>query len=137
MLSHSKPRWLEGGANSDMSDLSTKSNDMCALGFVAWEVCTPSRSVAIGPDSKQIFAGRRPFFDMTEMGANYLMLSGARPPRPDHREVSDRVWDMIGRCWHTVPARRMLVGEVVRLLGSELRRTSDSNARSSRQKPEP
>jgi len=65
---------------------------------------------------------------MTEIAATYSMLSGDRPLRPNHREISDRVWHLIERCWHNVPSERMSVGEVVTLLETELRRISDSSA---------
>ena len=55
----------------------------------------------------------------------YSMLNGSRPPRPNHHEITDRVWYLIERCWHNVPSKRMLVGEVVNLLKTELERTSD------------
>jgi hypothetical protein len=64
--------------------------------------------------------GRPPFFEMTEVAATYSMLSGARPPRPNHHEISDRVWYMIERCWHIVPSKRMSVEEVVDLLEAEM-----------------
>lgn len=63
---------------------------------------------------------------MTETAAAHSMLKGARPPRPDHHEVSDRVWGMIERCWESVPSRRVPAREVVELLEAELRQTSDS-----------
>ena len=56
---------------------------------------------------------------MTEIAATYSMLNGARPPRPNHHKISDRVWRMIELCWHNVPSNRMLVGEAVNLLEAE------------------
>ena len=47
------------------------------------------------------------------------MLSGARPSRPDNREVSDLVWRIIEGCWHSVASRRMPIEEVVPLLEAE------------------
>ena len=48
------------------------------------------------------------------------MLSGRRPPRPDHHELSDRVWRMIGDCWESDPSRRKTITEVIAVLGAEL-----------------
>lgn len=83
-------------------------------------------TVALGSDSKQIFMGRPPLFGLTET-AVHSMLSGARPPRPGHQDVSDQVWCMIERCWQSVTSKSVLAGEVVDLLEGELRRISDSS----------
>ena len=56
------------------------------------------------------------------------MLTGSRPPRPDHHEVSDPVWGMIESCWHNVASRRMPMEEVVDTLGEELNRISSPSA---------
>ena len=61
---------------------------------------------------------------MTEIAATYSMLNGARPPRPNHHEMSDRLWYLIERCWHSVPSERMPAGEAADLLETELGRTS-------------
>ena len=50
------------------------------------------------------------------------MLNGRRPPRPDHPELSDRVWGMINGCWESVPSRRRTVMEVIAVLEAELDR---------------
>ena len=77
-------------------------------------------------NSRQVLTGRPPFFEMAEAATTYSMLSGARPPRQSHHKIPDQAWYMIERCWHNVPSKRMLVGEVVNLLETELGRTSDS-----------
>lgn len=48
------------------------------------------------------------------------MLRGRRPPRPDHSELSDRVWGMIDGCWESVPSRRKTITEVIAILIAEL-----------------
>jgi hypothetical protein len=70
--------------------------------------------------SRQVLTGRLPFYEMTEVTATYSMLNEARPPRPNHHEISDRVWYTIKRCWHIVPSKRMSVEEVVDFLEAEL-----------------
>ena len=65
---------------------------------------------------------------MTEIAATYSMLNGSRPPRPNHHEISDRLWHIVELCWHNVPLKRMPVGEVVQLLEKELGCTPGSSA---------
>ena len=76
--------------------------------------------------SRQILTGHPPFFELAEIAANYMMLTGHRPSRLNHHEISDRLWDMVEWCWHVVPSQRMSVGEAVSRLEAELRYTSDS-----------
>ena len=47
------------------------------------------------------------------------MLNGRRPGRPDHPELSDRVWKMIKGCWKGNPAKRKTITEVVTILEAE------------------
>jgi len=108
----------------------TGASDMYSFGVMTWEVCVGRLCVIFSvvrfAHSRQVLTGRLPFPEMTEIAATYSMMSGARPPRPGHREISDRVWYMIERCWHNVPSKRMPAGEVVDLVETELRCTSDS-----------
>lgn len=70
---------------------------------------------------RQVLTGRPPFSDtMTKIAAMHAMLNGDRPSRRNDHEISDRVWYMIQRCWHSVPSRRMSVREAVDLLEIEL-----------------
>ena len=48
------------------------------------------------------------------------MLSGRRPPRPNHPELSDRMWGMIEGCWESDPSRRKTIAEVIVTLDAEL-----------------
>ena len=48
------------------------------------------------------------------------MLEGHRPGRPDHPELSDRLWKLIKGCWESVAARRKTIADVVRVLEAEL-----------------
>ena len=50
----------------------------------------------------------------------YSMLEGHRPSRPNHPELSDRLWGMIQGCWKGGPAQRMLISEVIAVLEVEL-----------------
>jgi len=114
------------GASSNLTD-PTKASDVYAFGVMAWEVQTDSfvwhHQFA---HSRQVITGRPPFSEMTEIAASYSMLSGARPPRPDHHEISDGVWYMIEQCWDGVPSRRLSIGEVISILETESGRTPAS-----------
>jgi len=82
----------------------TKADDMHDFGVMAYEVLT----------------GRPTFPDVPEIAAACSMLSGTRPPRPDNHAVTDVLWYMIERCWHTIPSRRITASEVVDLLLEDL-----------------
>lgn len=71
----------------------------------------------------QVFAGRVPFPGRTKVVGVYTMLRGRRLGRPDHPELSDRVWKTIKGCWKCNPAQRKTITEVVAILGAELNRT--------------
>ena len=51
------------------------------------------------------------------------MLKGQRLGRPDHPELSGRLWKLIQACWKSDPARRMSIGGVVAVLETELSKT--------------
>ena len=94
---------------------------MYAFGVMAWEVRKSSlHGAVVSAHSGQVLTGRPPFYEMTEMAATYSMLTGARPPPPDNHDISDRVLDMIERCWDRVPSRRLSVAEAVNILEIEL-----------------
>jgi len=48
------------------------------------------------------------------------MLNGRRPARPNHPELSDRVWRVIEGSWKVNPAKRKTIAEVVAILEAEL-----------------
>ena len=48
------------------------------------------------------------------------MLMGRRPGRPDHPELSDRVWKVIKGCWKDSPAQRKTMARVVTVLEAEV-----------------
>ena len=50
----------------------------------------------------------------------FSVFQNERPSRPLHPEVSDRVWDMIQRCWRGTPSQRMTAADVVQLLEAEI-----------------
>lgn len=71
----------------------------------------------------QVFAGSRVFPLLVDTAAMYSMSGGTRPPRPHDPELSDRLWDMIDRCWANIPSQRITTQEAVEVLEAELRQT--------------
>jgi len=47
------------------------------------------------------------------------MFNGRRPARPDHPELSDRMWKMIKGSWKANPAQRKTIVDVVAILEAE------------------
>ena len=68
----------------------------------------------------QTFAGQVPFSDKRTVAAVVSMWNGRRPARPNHPEVSNRLWRTIQRCWKVVPGQRMTIVEVVAVLEEEV-----------------
>lgn len=105
----------------------TKGGDIYAFAVLAWEVsCLPRRSFtrSLNHIDPQVFAGQVPFSPMRRLVAIHLLVSGDRPPRPRHPELSDRVWDVIEKCWHGDPSRRIPIEAVVAILEGELLRNA-------------
>jgi len=86
-----------------------------------WDVAYPSRrETKTQWGHSQVFAGRAPFSDKSVFAGVCSMLEGHRPGRPDHPELSDRLWKLIKGCWESVAARRKTIAEVVCVLEAEL-----------------
>ena len=68
----------------------------------------------------QVLAGKPPFAGRAEAAVIFSVFQNDRPPRPVHPEVSDRVWNMIQRCWERNPFQRMTAADVVDLLEAEM-----------------
>ena len=101
----------------------TKATDMFAFGMLAWEVSRVFRSsdpgVIVLSRRSQVFAGKPPFAGSVEAAVIHSVFNNERPLRPVHREVSDRVWAMIQRCWDKDRFQRMTAPEVVGLLKAD------------------
>ena len=48
------------------------------------------------------------------------MITGLRPARPVHPELSDNVWDLIEGCWAVDVAERMTIAKVIGILEGEV-----------------
>lgn len=48
------------------------------------------------------------------------MWNGRRPDRPDHPELSDRLWRTIKRCWKVKPAQRITIADIIGVLEAEV-----------------
>ena len=57
------------------------------------------------------------------------MLQGRRPGRPDHPELSDRLWKLIKGCWKGRPVQRKTIAEVVSVLEAELKNEAKQHVR--------
>ena len=64
--------------------------------------------------------GHHVFPHLVDIAVILSMSDGVRPPRPHDPELSDRVWDMINRCWANIPSQRITMGEAVSVLEAEL-----------------
>ncbi|KAF9782225.1 kinase-like domain-containing protein [Thelephora terrestris] len=82
----------------------TKESDIYAFALLAWE----------------LFAGHVPFPNIPQAAATYLLASGERPPRPDHPELCDEIWDLIERCWGGDPSCRPPIDNVLAILQEQL-----------------
>jgi hypothetical protein len=99
-----------GGATS-------KAADIYALAMTAFEVRV-RHNISVSSDTHRhkILTGRPPFADRSPTSVAVEVLSGKRPDRPMHPDLTDRLWDMIQRCWEQEPLRRPEISEVVSLL---------------------
>ena len=79
----------------------------------------PGLEVFICLRRSQVLAGEPPFAGIVE-AAVISVFRDKRPPRPDHPEVTDRVWNVIERCWTRDPLNRMTAAGVVDILEAEL-----------------
>ena len=111
------------GATFSVAGVPIKAIDMYSFGVTAYEVRSDSFGCIIRTaHPTQVLVGKPVFGEMSEITATHLMSSGSRPRRPDQKEVSKVVWQVIQSCWDPLASRRMRIDEVVTLLESELGR---------------
>jgi hypothetical protein len=111
------------------STQTTKESDIYAFAVLAWEVnyfpLTLFQS-SLSLTDPQIFIERLPFSNIHQLAAIHLLTGGARPPRPPHPELSDRIWNMIQKCWDDDPSCRILIKDVVAILEREISRNASA-----------
>jgi serine/threonine protein kinase len=99
-------------------ETAAKAGDMYAFGMLAYEVgptfyvvpqCCSTRT--------QVFSGRVPFYDKTDVeAAATVITTDERPSRPTHQQLFDQLWEMIEKCWRRDPSQRPTILEVVNFL---------------------
>jgi hypothetical protein len=111
------PELIEPQCFRLINTVATTASDVYAFGVLAFEV---SRGHAHFSNSqtkwRQVFAGRVPFHDKGTVAGVYSMSKGRRPSRPDHTQLTDRVWKTIKGCWKSNPTQRFTMAEVVAVL---------------------
>lgn len=70
----------------------------------------------------QVFAERTPFSHQNNFAGMYSVLEGRRAARPDHPELSNRLWKLIEGCWKHDPVQRKTIAGVIAVLEAELNR---------------
>ncbi|KAF9647762.1 kinase-like protein [Thelephora ganbajun] len=65
----------------------------------------------------EAFTGAVPFSDKSPHEAMVAMVGGERPPRPTDRTLTDRLWELIQRCWNQEAHLRPQALEILRAFG--------------------
>jgi hypothetical protein len=98
----------------------TTATDVYVFGVLAFEVSRGHVHLSNSQTKwRQVFAGRVPFHDKGTVAGVYSMSKGRRPGRPDHTELTDRVWKTIKGCWKSNPTQRPTMAEVAAVLEAE------------------
>ena len=68
-----------------------------------------------------MFAGKPPIFEKGELVGVGPKFYHRWSSRPNHPELSNRVWEVIKGCLEKIPSRRKTIAEVATALEAELR----------------
>jgi len=101
----------------------SKAGDVYAFGILVWEVRVFMVNLPNHPleRSPQVFTGCSVFPDSLDVVAVHTMWRGTRPPRPNHPDVTDKVWTSIEKCWERDPSNRTTIKQVLRTLEAQHR----------------
>jgi serine/threonine protein kinase len=103
---------------------STKSSDVYALGMLILEVSFILLWFMKFKTYYQVLTGKQPFMGLRSDSILYTVVSGRRPPRPEHTYsigLSDNVWEVMGQCWLQIAEQRPNVSTVVKVLNEASR----------------
>ena len=67
----------------------------------------------------QVYTGAVPFSDRHPAEATFAIISGKRPSRPIHPDLTEELWKLIQRCWYQDPYSRPEISEVFKVLSGE------------------
>jgi hypothetical protein len=71
--------------------------------------------------SCQVLTGELPFHNIKPLELAHHVLRGVRPDKPTNAEdigISDRLWELMQRCWDGDKTQRPLIKEVVEVVGN-------------------
>ena len=62
----------------------------------------------------QVLSGKRPFYEVSQLMVEFVVVSqGRRPRRPSFAVIPDRIWEMLQACWSRDPTQRPTVEQIL------------------------
>lgn len=72
----------------------------------------------IDPGPVQTFFDSVPFHGKTDIQIVRLVTNGKRPDRLESPRMEDDTWDLIQRCWESIPSTRWTIEDIATALAS-------------------
>lgn len=91
------------------------------------EVSREADVYAFGMVILQVLTGLMPFHSLRDTEISYKVIKGDRPVMPTNADVmgiSEDLWQLLARCWHTDSAQRPQIGEILQHLSNDPSRTT-------------